>query len=143
MIPEALRRILQPWLTKIDKDLLIDYIRQQTSVDKTGVSGPHDNLADDMPTVKLSETERSSGLSVENTFVERDSIVEFDVLESMHFHDSPPIEISGVPEKRYKPDLELGRGGMATVWRAFDPQLHRFVALKQMHEDKGCNIRHT
>ena len=26
---------------------------------------------------------------------------------------------------------------MATVWRAFDPQLHRFVALKQMHQDKA------
>ena len=49
----------------------------------------------------------------------------------------PPVEISGIPEKRYRPEVELGRGGMATVWRAFDPQLHRFVALKQIHQDKA------
>ncbi|HVU51047.1 MAG TPA: serine/threonine-protein kinase, partial [Polyangia bacterium] len=34
---------------------------------------------------------------------------------------------------RYRISAELGRGGMATVYRAFDPQLARDVAIKVMH----------
>ncbi|HTA18589.1 MAG TPA: serine/threonine-protein kinase [Polyangia bacterium] len=34
---------------------------------------------------------------------------------------------------RYRISAELGRGGMATVYRAFDPQLARDVAVKVMH----------
>jgi serine/threonine-protein kinase len=34
---------------------------------------------------------------------------------------------------RYRIKAELGRGGMATVYRAFDPQLARDVAVKVMH----------
>ena len=34
---------------------------------------------------------------------------------------------------RYRISGELGRGGMATVYRAFDPQLARDVAVKVMH----------
>ncbi|HVZ71090.1 MAG TPA: serine/threonine-protein kinase [Polyangia bacterium] len=34
---------------------------------------------------------------------------------------------------RYRIAAEVGRGGMATVYRAFDPQLQRDVALKVMH----------
>ena len=34
---------------------------------------------------------------------------------------------------RYRITAELGRGGMATVYRAFDPQLGRDVAVKVMH----------
>jgi serine/threonine-protein kinase len=34
---------------------------------------------------------------------------------------------------RYRISGELGRGGMATVYRAFDPQLSRDVAVKVMH----------
>src|SRR5260370_38590987 len=34
---------------------------------------------------------------------------------------------------RYRISAELGRGGMATVYRAFDPQLGRDVAVKVMH----------
>jgi len=34
---------------------------------------------------------------------------------------------------RYRITGELGRGGMATVYRAFDPQLGRDVAIKVMH----------
>ena len=137
MIPEALKRLLQPWLKQTDVDLLIEYIRQQKSIEETDVSELHDGFADDMPTVQLSEAERSVASSISNTLLEENSIESFEILESMHFHETPPVEISGVPEKRYQPEIELGRGGMATVWRAFDPQLQRFVALKQMHENKA------
>jgi serine/threonine-protein kinase len=34
---------------------------------------------------------------------------------------------------RYRISAEIGRGGMATVYRAFDPQLARDVAVKVMH----------
>ncbi|MDB4981217.1 MAG: serine/threonine protein kinase, partial [Myxococcales bacterium] len=34
---------------------------------------------------------------------------------------------------RYRISGELGRGGMATVYRAFDPQLQRDVAIKVIH----------
>jgi Protein kinase domain len=34
---------------------------------------------------------------------------------------------------RYRISAELGRGGMATVYRAFDPQLSRDVAVKVIH----------
>jgi serine/threonine-protein kinase len=34
---------------------------------------------------------------------------------------------------RYRISAELGRGGMATVYRAFDPQLARDVAIKVIH----------
>ena len=33
---------------------------------------------------------------------------------------------------RYVPDIQIGRGGMATVWRAHDTVLDRWVALKRL-----------
>ena len=36
---------------------------------------------------------------------------------------------------KYELRERLGRGGMAEVWKAFDTQLHRFVAIKLMHAD--------
>ncbi|HEX6477623.1 MAG TPA: protein kinase [Ktedonobacteraceae bacterium] len=42
-----------------------------------------------------------------------------------------------VPQSLGKYELRerLGRGGMAEVWKAFDTQLHRYVALKILHAD--------
>ncbi|MEO8955293.1 MAG: protein kinase [Ktedonobacteraceae bacterium] len=36
---------------------------------------------------------------------------------------------------KYEMRERLGRGGMAEVWKAFDTQLHRYVAIKLMHAD--------
>jgi eukaryotic-like serine/threonine-protein kinase len=35
--------------------------------------------------------------------------------------------------ERYQILDEIGRGGFATVYRAHDTQLNRFVALKELH----------
>ena len=45
--------------------------------------------------------------------------------------------MSTQPQELGKYELRdlLGRGGMAEVWKAFDTQLHRFVAVKMMHAD--------
>ena len=34
---------------------------------------------------------------------------------------------------KYELQTRLGQGGMAEVWKAFDPQLKRYVAIKFMH----------
>jgi eukaryotic-like serine/threonine-protein kinase len=36
---------------------------------------------------------------------------------------------------RYRLDEQIGSGGMSTVYRAFDPTLERWVAIKLMHRD--------
>src|SRR5271169_3835429 len=36
---------------------------------------------------------------------------------------------------RYRLDAEIGRGGMSTVYRAFDTVLERAVAIKLMHRE--------
>src|SRR6266446_10932355 len=36
---------------------------------------------------------------------------------------------------KYELHQRLGRGGMAEVWKAFDTQLQRYVALKILHAD--------
>jgi serine/threonine protein kinase len=34
---------------------------------------------------------------------------------------------------KYDLQEQLGRGGMAEVWKAFDPRLQSYVALKFLH----------
>src|SRR5215203_5322449 len=36
---------------------------------------------------------------------------------------------------RYRLDEKIGSGGMSSVYRAFDPTLERWVAIKLMHRD--------
>ncbi len=36
---------------------------------------------------------------------------------------------------RYRLEEQIGRGGMSTVWKAFDTTLERAVAIKMMHRD--------
>jgi serine/threonine-protein kinase len=40
--------------------------------------------------------------------------------------------MSGVASGRYVPEVQIGRGGMATVWRAQDTVLNRPVAVKRL-----------
>src|SRR5919202_3514269 len=37
--------------------------------------------------------------------------------------------------ERYRLDEKIGSGGMSSVYRAFDPTLERWVAIKLMHQD--------
>ena len=39
--------------------------------------------------------------------------------------------------ERYRLDEKIGSGGMSSVYRAFDPTLERWVAIKLMHRDIG------
>ncbi|HEX4204746.1 MAG TPA: serine/threonine-protein kinase [Ktedonobacteraceae bacterium] len=43
--------------------------------------------------------------------------------------------MSQIPQRIGKYELQeiLGRGGMAEVWKAFDTQLHRYIAIKLLH----------
>ena len=36
---------------------------------------------------------------------------------------------------RFRLEEKIGSGGMSTVYRAFDPTLERWVAIKLMHRD--------
>jgi eukaryotic-like serine/threonine-protein kinase len=42
-------------------------------------------------------------------------------------------------EGRYRLDAEIGRGGMSTVYRAFDTVLERAVAIKLMHREVAAD----
>src|SRR5688572_11018105 len=42
---------------------------------------------------------------------------------------------------RYEVRTRLGQGAMGSVYLAFDPKLHREVAIKVLHEDLGRNPR--
>src|ERR687888_1360455 len=37
--------------------------------------------------------------------------------------------------ERFRLEEKIGSGGMSTVYRAFDPTLERWVAIKMMHRD--------
>jgi serine/threonine-protein kinase len=43
---------------------------------------------------------------------------------------------------RYRIDEQIGRGGMSTVWKAFDTTLERPVAIKMMHRDVARDADH-
>src|ERR1035441_1012893 len=43
---------------------------------------------------------------------------------------------------RYRLDAEIGRGGMSTVYRAFDTVLERPVAIKLMHREIATDSDH-
>jgi eukaryotic-like serine/threonine-protein kinase len=57
-----------------------------------------------------------------------------------------PADETPVLEDRYRLEELLGRGGMAEVWRATDPVLHRAVAVKLLRdtaEDASARARFT
>ena len=43
--------------------------------------------------------------------------------------------VAGAQVGRYRLEQQLGAGATASVWKAFDTQLHSFTALKLLHPD--------
>ena len=46
-----------------------------------------------------------------------------------------PVSLEGQTLGKYRVIEPLGRGGMARVYRAYHPQLDRYVAIKVMRSD--------
>ena len=125
MIPERLKQLLKPWLSSASPEEIIEYIRAHTQEVEISESSSTD-LDLDAPTIGFME-----GLTQDCT-----TELELEILDSMNFTDvesHPPVEVS---DNQYQIEVELGRGGMATVWRALDLQLNRFVAMKRLHPEK-------
>ena len=106
MIPEVLKRLLQPWLKEIETDLLIDYIRQHSSDEETDVL----KLEDDMSTVQLSEEEQIISPAFQMALVMTIVFNHSMFWKSMHFHETPPVEISGIPGETLPTGNRTGSG---------------------------------
>ncbi|HOU13275.1 MAG TPA: protein kinase [Anaerolineae bacterium] len=50
-------------------------------------------------------------------------------------NDMPPVSLEGQTLGKYRILEALGRGGMARVYRAYHPQLNRYVAVKVLRSD--------
>ncbi len=55
---------------------------------------------------------------------------------SIHDEPGPATGTPNLVADRYEVEASLGSGGMGTVYRAYDRQLDRFIALKLIHEQK-------
>jgi serine/threonine-protein kinase len=59
----------------------------------------------------------------------------------MHANPADMIaELNAALAGRYRIDIELGRGGMATVYRATDARHRRQVAVKVLHPELAVAI---
>ena len=47
--------------------------------------------------------------------------------------------IGSLLNERFRLEEQIGAGGMSTVYRAFDPTLERWVAIKLMHRDMSAD----
>ncbi len=58
---------------------------------------------------------------------------------------APPLLATGSAFARYRIEERIGQGGMGEAYRAWDPSLHREVAIKVMLEPAGpaAPSRHT
>jgi tetratricopeptide (TPR) repeat protein len=68
-----------------------------------------------------------------------EAVVEIRTFENASGSVRPVSAIPGLPA-RFRLDQEVGRGGMSVVYRAYDTQLDRFVAIKVLSESASTAI---
>lgn len=116
---QQLRELLNRFLTTKDPAPIENFFTEHTMV-----------LSNEDATVDLSPEDLVSSNEAHS--------LSMSSLQSMHFDNLESESPGWVPNpERYRAEYELGKGGMASVWKMKDRHLLRSVALKRLHDHKA------